>query len=63
MTFEEVKSAVMSLSPEGQKRLIMEVVPSIWPKACLDEACVDAVRNLVDEATLKEYQEQHMASI
>lgn len=63
MTFEEVKSAVLSLSEADQKRLIMEVVPQIWPKACIDDTCVDTVRELVDEATVKKYKEQHMGGI
>lgn len=63
MTFEEVKSAVLSLSEADQKRLIMEVVPQIWPKACIDDTCVDKVRELVDDATVKKYKEQHMGGI
>ncbi|MCK8603844.1 hypothetical protein [Desulfoferrobacter suflitae] len=63
MTFEEVKAAVLKLSEADQKRLIMEVVPQIWPKACIDDSCVDKVRGLVDEATVKKYKEQHMGGI
>jgi len=63
MTFEEVKSAVMNLSEADQKRLIVEVIPQIWPKACVDDSCVDKVRELVDEATVKRYKEEHMGSI
>ncbi|MDY0042618.1 MAG: hypothetical protein RBS57_20095 [Desulforhabdus sp.] len=63
MTFEEVKSAVMGLSEADQKRLIVEVIPQIWPNACVDDSCVDKVRELVDEATVKRYREEHMGSI
>lgn len=63
MTFEEVKSAVMRLSEADQKRLIVEVIPQIWPKACVDDSCVDKVRELVDEATVKRYKEEHLGSI
>jgi len=63
MTFEEVKSAVLNLSEADQKRLIIEVVPQIWPKACIDDSCVDKVRELVDDATVKKYKEQHMGGI
>ena len=63
MTFEEAKSAVMSLSGADQRRLIVEVIPQIWPKACVDDSCVDKVRELVDEATVKRYKEEHMGSI
>lgn len=63
MTFEEIRSAVTSLSPTDQKRLIMEIVPAIWPQACIDDACLEKLRSLVDEAAVKEYREQHMGSI
>lgn len=63
MTFEEVKLAVLSLSDSDQKRLITEVVPQIWPKACEDDLCVKRVRELVDEDTIREYKAQHMGSI
>jgi hypothetical protein len=63
MNFEEIKSAIMNLNDQDQKRLILEVVPAIWPTACLDDICVDSLRELVDEATIKEYREQHLDSI
>jgi hypothetical protein len=63
MTFEEVKLAVLSLNDADQKRLITEVVPVIWPKVCGDQACVNRVRGLVDEDTIKEYKKQHMDHI
>ncbi len=63
MTFEEIKMGVLGLSEEDQKRFISEVVPLIWPKACLDDICVQKFRNLVDEATIKDYREKHMGGI
>lgn len=63
MTFEDIKSAVMSLSAADQKRLIMDVVPAIWPKACTDEACVVRMKELVDEEIVKKYREEHMDGI
>lgn len=63
MTFEEVRSAIMNMSDSDRKRLILEVIPSIWPKACIDDACVSKFRELVDEATIKEYREQHLGGI
>ena len=63
MTFEEVEFAVMNLSRTDQKRLIVEVLPKIWPQACVDDACVEQVRGLVDEATVKEYKKQHLDHI
>ncbi len=63
MTFEEIKSAILNLSDQDQRRLLLEVVPSIWPKVCLDETCVASLRELVDETTVRKYTEQHMDSI
>ena len=63
MTFDEITSAVISLSEADQKKFITEVVPLIWPKACLDDLCVAKFRELVDEATVKEYRAQHMDGI
>ncbi|MGA2026866.1 MAG: hypothetical protein ABSH17_07340 [Syntrophobacteraceae bacterium] len=63
MTLDEIKSAILSLSEADQKKFITEVVPLLWPKACLDEFCVTKFRELVDEATIKEYREQHFGNI
>ncbi len=63
MTFEEVKAAVLSLSEADQKRLITEIVPEIWPRACTDDACLVKMRELVDEETVKNYRAQNMGGI
>lgn len=63
MTYEEIKSAVTKLSLKDQQRFIMEVMPEIWPKACADESCVARVRELVDEAAVQRYREEHMDGI
>ena len=63
MNFDEVKAAVMGLSLEDQKRLITDVVPNIWPKACVDDSCLLKMRELVDEDTVKKYRDQHMGGI
>ncbi|MGA2733831.1 MAG: hypothetical protein ABSG35_14735 [Syntrophobacteraceae bacterium] len=63
MTLGEIKSAILGLSEADQKKFITEVVPLLWPKACLDEFCVAKFRELVDEATIKEYREQHLGNI
>lgn len=63
MTLDEVKSGVLSLSEVDQKKLITDVIPLIWPTACLDDVCVAKFRELVDEATIKDYREQHLGSI
>ncbi|GBC62693.1 hypothetical protein DENIS_3670 [Desulfonema ishimotonii] len=63
MTFEEVKTAILAMSDEEQKRLITEVIPEIWRKACSDDTCLIALRKLVDEDAVKAYREQHMNGI
>lgn len=63
MTFDEIKNAILNLSDADQKKLITEVIPAIWGKACTDEACVLKMRNLVDEDTIKAYQKEHMNGI
>ncbi len=63
MTLDEIKSAVLGLSEADQKKFVTEVVPLIWPKACLDDLCVDKFRELVDEATIKEYRDKHLGGI
>jgi hypothetical protein len=60
MSFEELKSAVLSLSMQDQKRFVTEVMPVIWPKVCADEACVNSIRQLVDEDTIRKYKEEHI---
>lgn len=63
MTFEDIKQAVLNLSPADQKRLIIEIIPEIWGEACQDEECLLKVRSLVDEDTVKKYRAQHMNGI
>jgi hypothetical protein len=63
MTVEEIKSAIMGLGEADQRKFITEVVPALWPKACLDDFCVAKFRELVDEATIKTYREQHFGGI
>jgi len=63
MTFDEIKTAILNLGNEDQKRLITEVIPQIWQKACADKTCLLKMRELVDEETVKGYREQHMDGI
>jgi hypothetical protein len=63
MTFDEIKAALMSLSAADQKRLFLEVVPQMWPKACVDDSCVQRMKELVDDAAVKKYRDQHMDSV
>ena len=63
MTYEEVKSAVLSLDQNEQKNLVMEVLTELLPKVCTDEACLSQIRDFVNEETIKTYREQHMDGI
>ena len=63
MTYEELKIAVLNLDQIEQKRFILEVLTEIMPKVCTDDACLNIIRNFVDEETIKTYREQHMAGI
>ena len=63
MGFDEVKAAVLNLDQNEQKRLLMEVLTEIMPKVCTDDACLDQIRNFVDEETVKTYRQQHMDGI
>ncbi|SMC24841.1 hypothetical protein SAMN02746041_02107 [Desulfacinum hydrothermale DSM 13146] len=63
MTFDRIKEAVLEMSPEDQKRVILELVPEIWPQVCVDDSCLDRMRELVDEAVVREYREQHFNNV
>jgi hypothetical protein len=63
MTFEELKAAVLNLGQSDQKRLILEVFTEIMPNICKDEACLNTIRNFVDEATIKTYRDEHMDGV
>ena len=63
MTFDEVRTGIMGLSAAEQKKIIIEIVPQLWPTACVDDACVQRMRTLLDDAVIAKYREQHMDSI
>ena len=63
MGYDELKAAVLNLEQSQQKQLVMEVLTQLLPKVCNDEACIDQLRNFVDEETVRGYREQHMDSI
>ncbi len=60
MRFEEIKAAIMGLEVRDQRRLVLEVLPAIWPNLVRDEACLKFLRQLVDEESVRSYQEEHM---
>ncbi|MGP8050032.1 MAG: hypothetical protein ACLPYB_05420 [Desulfobaccales bacterium] len=63
MTFEEIKTAVMGLDDQGKKRVVMELLPEIWPKIVEDAACLEFIRELVDAEAVRIYKEEHMDTI
>jgi hypothetical protein len=63
MGYDELKAAVLNLDQSQQKQLLMEVLKELLPKVCNDEACLDQIRNFVDEETIRSYREQHMDSV
>ena len=63
MTFDEIKAAVRDLDDQVKKRVVMELLPEIWPKIIGDEACLDFIRKMVDEEAVRQYKEEHMDAI
>lgn len=63
MTCEDLKAAIMHLDKVEQRQLMLAVLPEIWPNLAEDVACVKLIRQLVDEASLKEYQKEHLDHI
>ncbi len=63
MTFEEIKAAALALDAEGKKRVVCELLPAIWPAIVTDQTCLEFMRKLVDEESVRQYQEEHMDSI
>jgi hypothetical protein len=63
MTFDKIKAAVLGLDDQGKKRVVLELLPEIWPKIVEDESCLDFLRKLVDEAAVRKYKEEHMDHI
>jgi len=63
MTFDEIRTAIVDLSVADQKKIILEIVPQLWPKACVDDACVQRMKTLLDDAVINKYREQHMDHI
>jgi hypothetical protein len=63
MTFDEIRTGIMGLSAPEQKKIILEIVPQLWPKACVDDACVTRMKTLLDDAVIAKYRDEHMDSI
>jgi hypothetical protein len=63
MEFEAIKAAVMNLDEAGQRRVVLELLPAIWPKIVADDACLRVIRKLIDAESVKRYQEEHLDDI
>jgi hypothetical protein len=63
MNFEAIKAAVMNLDAAEQRRVVLEVFPEIWPQIVGDAACLALIRKLVDEESVRKYQEEHLDHI
>jgi len=63
MKFDEIKAAVLNLGEEEQRRVVLELLPAIWPKIAGDEPCIKLIRKLVDEESVKRYQQEHLDHI
>ena len=63
MKFDEIKAAVMNLDEGEHRRVVLELLPAIWPQIVGDDACIKLIRKLVDEESVKRYQEEHLDHI
>jgi len=63
MKFEAIKAAVMNLDEGEQRRVVLELLPEIWPQIVGDDACLKLIRKLVDAESVKRYQQEHLDHI
>jgi hypothetical protein len=63
MKFDEIKAAVMILDESEQRRVVLELLPAIWPTIVGDDSCLRLIRKLVDAESVKKYQEEHLDHI
>ncbi len=63
MQFDEIKAAVMNLDEGEQRRVVLELLPEIWPQIVGDDSCLQLIRKLVDEESVKKYQQEHLDHI
>jgi hypothetical protein len=63
MKFDEIKAAVMNLAEGEQRRVVLELLPAIWPQIVGDDACIQLIRNLIDAESMKKYQQEHLDHI
>jgi len=63
MKFDAIKAAVMNLDAGEQRRVVLELLPEIWPQIVGDDSCIKLIRKLVDAESVKKYQQEHMDHI
>jgi hypothetical protein len=63
MNFEAIRAAVINLDAGEQRRVVLELLPEIWPHIVGNDACLKLIRQLVDEETVRKYQEEHLDHI
>ena len=63
MNFEAIKAAVMNLDEGEQRRVVLELLPEIWPQIVADDSCLKLIRKLVDAESVKRYQQEHLDHI
>jgi hypothetical protein len=63
MNFEAIKAAVINLDAGQQRRVVLELLPEIWPQIVGDDACLKMIRKLVDEESVRRYQQEHLDHI
>jgi hypothetical protein len=63
MTFDQIKAAVLKLNKKEQRRVVQELLPEIWPNLVGDESCLQLLRKLVDEESVRKYKEEHMGNV
>ena len=63
MNFEAIKAAVMHLDAGEQRRVVLELLPEIWPQIVGDDSCLKLLRKLVDTESVRRYQEEHLDHI
>ena len=63
MKFDEIKVAVMNLAEGEQRKVVLELLPEIWPAIVGDDSCLKLIRKLVDAESVKRYQQEHLDHI
>jgi len=63
VNLEKIKNQIANLDIDDQRRLITEVLPEVWDRACTDPSCFIKLKELVDSAAWRPYDEMHMGGI